>query len=387
MIIICFLGIFIGAFALALVASIMNGFEKATHQKLQGIHAQIIMRSYGNELDATKIEEILKNEFPEVKAFSPSLYQQVIAQRPDSDEITNAVLLKGIDPVAEEKTSCIGKKITMHTGTVSSLPELVQGNGIIIGDKLAQALEVNPGDTINLLYITQEKIKGRKVTLNKHEAIVQGIFNTGIEEFDSGLILGSFELCHTMFPNAGVTQFNIQLNSGVDEQATIKKLKQRFHLDVFTWKELYPALVAALKLEKYAMFFILALITLVASMNIISLIFMQIIQKRPDIAIYQALGMHNRTIINLFRLMGIGLATIAAIAGLFAAFIAGLLLEKYPFITLPDTYYVSHLPVQMEWYIFAFVFVLILIMSFIATWIPSRNINSIHAAQVLRFEG
>ncbi len=35
----------------------MNGFEKATHQKLQGIHAQIIMRSFGNELDADKIEE------------------------------------------------------------------------------------------------------------------------------------------------------------------------------------------------------------------------------------------------------------------------------------------------------------------------------------------
>lgn len=387
MIIICFLGIFIGSFALALVASIMNGFEKATHQKLQGIHAQIIMRSYGNELNATKIIETLKSEFPEVKEASPSMYQQVIAQRPDSDEITNAVLIKGIDPKAEEKTSCIEKKIVEHIGAIASLPALVHSNAILIGDKLAEALEVNSGDTINLLYITQDKIKGRKVTLNKQEAVIAGIFKTGIEEFDAGLIIGSFELLHTMFPSAGITQLNIQLNPGIDEKTTIKKLKDRFHLDVFSWKELYPALVAALKLEKYAMFFILALIALVASMNIISLIFMQIIQKRPDIAIYQALGMHNRTIINLFRFMGIGLATIAGLSGLLAAFIAGLLLEKYPFITLPDTYYVSHLPVQMEWYIFALVFLLILIMSFIATWIPSRNINSIHAAQVLRFEG
>ncbi len=54
-------------------------------------------------------------------------------------------------------------------------------------------------------------------------------------------------------------------------------------------------------------------------------------------------------------LMGVGLSAIAAIAGLIAAYIVGLVLEKYPFITLPDTYYVSHLPVQMEWYIFALV--------------------------------
>ena len=164
-------------------------------------------------------------------------------------------------------------------------------------------------------------------------------------------------------------------------------MKNRFHLDVFTWKELYPALVAALKLEKYAMFFIFALITLVASMNIISLIFMQIIQKRPDIAIYQALGMHNRTIINLFRLMGIGLATIAAIAGLFAAFIAGLLLEKYPFISflIRIMFHIC----QSKWngiFLHSY-FCADSIMSFIATWIPSRNINSIHAAQVFRFEG
>ena len=387
MLLICFLGIFIGAFALALVASIMNGFEKITHQKLQSIQAQIIMRSFGKELDGDKIRNVLEKEFPEVQAFSPSTYKQIIIQKPGSQEITNAVVLKAIDPAQEIKTSCIGQKITQAVANDKNLTHLVRDNYIVMGKKLAEQLGITIGDQVDLLYIAQDQIKSRKITLSKKDGIVSGIFSTGIEEFDSNLVLGSFSLLEALFDHAGINQINIQLKPGASENDTIKKLKDRFDLDVFSWKELYPALVAALKLEKYAMFFILALITLVASMNIISLIFMQIIQKRPDIAIMQSMGMHNRDIIRLFMFMGIGLATLAAIGGLIAAYVAGIVLEKYPFINLPDTYYVTHLPVQMEWYIFALVFALIIGMSIIATWIPARNIRTIDAASVLRFEG
>jgi lipoprotein-releasing system permease protein len=387
MVFICFLGIFIGAFALALVASIMNGFEKVTHQKLRSIHAQIIMRSFGNELDAEKIADVLKTEFPEVQSFSPSTYKQIIIQKPGSQEITNAVVLKAIDPEQEMKTSCIGEKIIQAVADNKNLIDLVHDNYIVLGKKLAEQLGIKAGEQIDLLYIAQDQMESRKITLSKKDAIVNGLFSTGIEEFDTNLVLGSFDLLKNLYPDAGINQINIQLKPGISENEVIKNLQSRFKIDVFSWKELYPALVAALKLEKYAMFFILALITLVACMNVISLIFMQIIQKRPDIAILQSMGMHNRNIMQLFMCMGIGLAGLAAIGGLIAAYLTGIVLEKYPFITLPDTYYVTHLPVQMEWYIFALIFVLIIVMSIIATWIPARNIRTIDAASILRFEG
>lgn len=385
MMFISFLGIFIGTFALTLIASIMNGFEKATHKKLQGIHAQIIMRSAYNEpLNADKIEPILQSEFPDIEAFSASTFKQILLQKPGSDAISNAVIIKAINPPDEAKTSIIAHKII---GSSKSLDQLVRDNSILIGDKLAHELDLLPGDSIDLLFITEQRAKGRKITLSKQEATISGLFSTGIEEFDSGLLYVSFPLLHKLFPEAGITQYNIHLKTNAHEKNVIQHLKDRFHLDVFSWKDLYPALVEALKLEKYAMFFILALITLVACMNIISLIFMQITQKRPDIAIYQAMGMRTGNIIKLFMGMGIGLCMVATLMGLGAAFCAGFLLQKYPFIRLPDTYYVSHLPIQMEWHIFGAVLVLVLIMSFIATYLPCRNIKSIHAAQILRFEG
>lgn len=386
MVIICFCGIFIGALALALVASIMNGFEKVTHQKLQGIHSQIIMRSYGNELNAPAIESVLKT-FPQVQAYSPTTFKQVIIQNPGSDDITNAVLLKGIDPELEQNTSAISTKIKEYSRDNPTLPALIHGNHIAIGTKLAEQLHIQPGDQIDLLYVSQEKIKGRKITLDKQSALVSALFSTGIEEFDSGLVLASLDFVEQLFPGVGITQYNIQLIPGAHEPEAIAQLHNRFKLDVFSWKDLYPALVSALKLEKYAMFFILALIALVASMSIVSLIFMQIIQKRPDIAILQSMGMTTSAISMLFMIMGIGLAACAAGAGLLAAYGIGLLLERYPFISLPDTYYVSHLPIAMEWNIFFAIFLLVILMALIATWLPARAIKTMKPAQVLRFEG
>ncbi len=113
---------------------------------------------------------------------------------------------------------------------------------------------------------------------------------------------------------------------------------------------------------------------------------MHIQQKRPDIAILKALGMHSSTISTIFLLMGIMISSIASFAGLACAWIASWFLERYPFIKLPDVYYVTHLPVRMEWQIVVTVFIVVLLLSIAATWFPARKTRLINIANVLRFE-
>mgnify|MGYP003500172254 FL=1 len=94
---ICFFSIFIGTFALALVAAIMNGFEKETYKKLQGINADLIIRSR-QPLDFEKIKNILESKFSKsIKAITPSGMHQLIL-RNDETELTNLVAIKAIDP-------------------------------------------------------------------------------------------------------------------------------------------------------------------------------------------------------------------------------------------------------------------------------------------------
>ena len=157
-------------------------------------------------------------------------------------------------------------------------------------------------------------------------------------------------------------------------------------MEVYSWQELYPALVSALKLEKYAMGLILALIMLVASMNIISLLFMQITQKRGDIAILQAMGMSHAAIESIFIGIGMTISAAASAIGVLIALILGFFIHRYPLIELPDVYYVTHLPVEFDASICFSVFALILIMSFCATIFSARSTRKINISNVLRFE-
>lgn len=387
MTVVCFVGIFVGSFSLALITAIMNGFEVAIHEKMQGIHANIIIESYKNNINTDVLALVLQKEFPEIIAFSPMATQHVLLRTSDaSQDMPLVAVIKGIDPTTEQLTSTLPKKIISHLPS-TEFTELFSNNHLIIGKQLALNNQIVVGDSVELLFIRDGQVKGRKIVFDSQPAIISGIFDTGIDEFDSGVIYSSLSFLEELYPNSGIEQINVALAPRTDENIVIQKLRHRLGLNVYSWKDLYPSLVASLKLEKYVSFFILALILLVASMNIISLLFMHITQKRPTIALLQAMGMSQLCVSNIFFIIGMTISCIASLCGVMSAFFASWILKKYPFITLPDTYYVTHLPVAMTWEIICAVFGVVVIFSLFATWLPIQRIASINISQVLRFEG
>ena len=379
---ICFIGIIVGTFSLSLVTAIMHGFEVTIHEKMQGIHAQAIIQSYENGLDIPAIEKVIATEFPSVMNISPFATEHAIMQSSDEDIPPSVIVLKGIDPEREAVVSAIEKKITSST----LLMQAVQNNHILIGKGIAKNLGLSVGDTISLFYLDPIASK-KKATIHEESALIGGIFSTGIDEFDNGLVYCSLPFLKKMFPSSMINKIGLRLDPSTDDQKLLQDLQNRLGLDVFSWKDLYPALVSALKLEKIAMFFILILITLVASMNIISLLYMLITQKRGDIAILLAMGTPQSIITQTFLFIGISLAAISSSIGLALSVIATYILEHYPFIELPDAYYVSHLPARLEWYIIGIVFLTVMALSLLATWLPVSKIKKISIADVLRHEG
>jgi lipoprotein-releasing system permease protein len=113
---------------------------------------------------------------------------------------------------------------------------------------------------------------------------------------------------------------------------------------------------------------------------------MHITQKRGDIAILKAMGMSDNALTTTFLLMGMSITCCATLVGLGLATLASWFLENYPFITLPDAYYVTHLPSKMEWHLLIIVFIVIMCLSFIATVFPAYRTRTINIANILRFE-
>jgi lipoprotein-releasing system permease protein len=382
---ICFWSILIGSLALVLVTAVMNGFEQTTKEKFQTIHPEIFMQSLGQRLNVNAIGNVLNDEFPEVIGYAPRASQYVIMHDPNDNKSQFVMNLRGIDPLREKCVSNLEETV-IQTENNKPLDELLHGNTILIGKKLAEQLNLSLGDTVELFYMSKQPTS-RKVRLSQKIAHIGGFFSSGIIDFDTSLILTSLDYFNTLFADEGIKQLGLKISPQANRNITIAKLRCRFGLDIFPWQELYPALLQALRLEKYAMFFILALITLVASMNIISLLFMVITQKRGDIAILKSMGMSNKEVLTIFMYMGIFMAIFATSIGLLIGFGIGLLLTWFPFISLPNVYYVSHLPIKLEPEIFVAVFMVVLIMSIIATWIATHRTRDINIAQVLRFEG
>jgi lipoprotein-releasing system permease protein len=427
MIKICFLGILIGTFALMLTLIITNGFEETIHEKMQGINANVLVTCPGHRLDYQELRNTLLREYsPYISNITGSMIKQAILDHHDTQTV---LFLKGVDPVNESNVTVLPQKILFPPSTPSQERQLTHlfsshnnSNNILVGYKTAQSLHLHLGDSVTILI--PEPTSRKKIFLHKKIVTIAGIFRIGLEEYDSNFAFCSLDFLHEAFDERGVDTVSIKLApnkqfylSGQDifknqpwtksfwkylglyfyqkiillytpdlfEQQVLHTLSLRLpHLSVHSWKDLYPALVSSLKLEKYVMFFILALITLVASMNMISLLFMQIQQKQKDIAIFKAMGVADNNISKIFLLLGLFITLTASLCGLGLAAIAGYLLEKYPFIQLPDVYYVSHLPARMNGEIFIIVFIATFLLGFIATWIPAHRCRKILVAHVLR---
>lgn len=387
MIRLCFWGILISTFALALVAAVMKGFEYVTTQKLQGIHADLIIRSYEHRLHYPHIQQLIKKEFSNsVEAITPSsMHHMLITSARDTAE-PFLVTACAIEPSTLAQVSTIGTTIISPRNI--PFTNLFAHNHIIIGKELALQLDVQIGDTVTLWLPHNAKVTGTRLALSHVTARVSGVFATGIDEFDSATIFASQDFMYnTAGVPDGITHVNVKLKPGVNAALVKQQLTKRCApLEIVSWQDMYAALVSALVLEKYAMIVILSLIVLIASMNTISLLFMYLTSKKRTLAILFAMGLSTQQAMATFITIGFIISCGAAIIGLTLAIATSFIIDHYHLIALPDVYYTSYLPAHMDSSIILITLCLVLVLGILATWYPTRHIKRMDISHILKFE-
>lgn len=383
MIAICFFSIFIGTFSLALITSIMRGFEYETHKKLQGIYPSLFIKApEGSSLSLHSLQTFIqKNLAQEIKTTAPYLLKDALLHPATTNHPLFLVTIKGIDP---QKERLVTNLESMLQDSIRL--ENITGHYIVIGTTIAEQRGFLKGDQAVLVCNPHDDTDFNDVSAISVPVTIAGFIKTGIAEYDEHLVITSLDLCKKIWGDDAITHLGIALKDDALEKKVLETCKKIPDLEITSWKSCYPALVSALKLEKYAMFFVLLLITLVASMNIISLLFMFITYKKTDIALFKMLGMSTTQIYALFFFISIIIASIASLAGLIAAYLTGYILQHYPCITLPDIYYVTHLPITLELSLFLLIFLCTLTLIIIASLLPLYNLKKINITHTLRFE-
>jgi lipoprotein-releasing system permease protein len=164
---------------------------------------------------------------------------------------------------------------------------------------------------------------------------------------------------------------------------------------VISWQDMQSSLFGALQVERNVMTLILALIVLVAALNIISGLIMLVKDKAGDIAILRTMGARRGAVMRIFFIAGASIGVTGTLLGLiigvvFCTYIEEIrqFLSSLTGTTLfdPTIYFLSRIPAQMNPREVVFVVVLALSLSFLATLYPSWRAARLDPVEALRYE-
>jgi lipoprotein-releasing system permease protein len=379
------LGIMIGVMALIVVLAVMNGFREDLMKKILGVNSHLLILSYkgGIEDTAEVMEKALKVDG--VVAATPFIYSQVMIKH--YGNISGAIL-RGIEPATAGKVINIDSMIKEGSLGVLDDPE-AEPKGIILGSELSKQIGALPGDTITLVSPTGKLTPLGRVA-NEDEFRVRALFESGMYEYDSSMVYLSIDDAQDFLSLRGeVTGVELRVEDIQKSDTIGKAIQNELGYPYWTkdWKMMNKSLFSALKLEKVTMFIILIMIVLVGALNIISSLVMMVMEKTRDIAILRTMGAPPKSIMAIFIFQGLFVGLIGTLLGLVSGSFLCHLLARYKFIRLPpDVYYITTLPVRMEWLDIVFIAFAAIIISFLATIYPSWQASRVNPVESLRYE-
>ena len=379
------LGVGLGVASLIVVLGVMNGFSQDLRDKILGVNAHIIVGGVGGNLDEPVQAMERVAGLPGVEGVTPFIYSEVMLS---SEYGVKGVVLRGLDPATASKVLSIQKD--MVSGDLAGLAAPGGPPRLVVGDELAGRLGLRVGSLVNLLSPSGSR-SAAGFTPKVKVFRVAGVFRTGMYEYDSSLGYVSLDAARELlgYPAGAVTGLEVRL-ADVDKAPQVaESVRDTLTGSVYvrTWMDMNENLFAALKLEKTAMFIILALIVLVGSFSIITTLVMLVMEKTKDIAILMSMGASAKNIRNIFMLQGTIIGAVGTALGFALGLPASLLLKRYQFIELPrDVYSLDHLPVLLEWQDLVLIGVAAFALCFLATLYPARQASRLQPAEALRYE-
>ena len=380
-----FLGIMLGVAILIIVMSVMNGFKTDLTKKILGLNPHIVIQPNSFIIDDNYIDK-LKNKFQSINLSKSFSGEGIVI----SNDNVKGVILKGINVNEQKNINFLNDYLT--NGDVKNFSQ----NHVFIGTELAYNLNLKKGDNINLM--SSAFVATPLGRLPKQESYkIGGIFNTGFLEFDQNIVFLNIEDVLSIFDKEEKDQ-NIEIFLPDPLKANlykekIEKINPNFF--IYTWSDLNKSFFSALKVERNVMFIILTLIVIVAAFNIISGLTILIKNKTKEIAILKTLGLSNKSIRKSFFLTGFTIGFFATISGIILGILFSYNIEKLRTILSsvfnleifpPDIYFLEKLPSEISFSSISIIFILSLVVSAIASYLPAMSISRMKTFRALKYE-
>ena len=377
------------AVMLAAVAIVL-GFKKEIHDKAVGFNSHITLYAAsqgeeGNTLTLTPTLANMMSDLPFVKEFN---IQSVIPAILKTSTDFKGVYLKGL--VGDQ-----GRQFMQSNLIEGSVPDYSKEENrlkVLISEKAARELGLKTGDNIDTYFISDD-VRVRRLK-------VAGVYNSHFEAYDDILVFGDIATVQQLGllqPNQGtallinvddfdqVEQHSAEIQNkltqaladGILYRQYIVENVQTQSVGLFRWLSLLDMNVAV----------VLALMTVVACITLISGMLIIILDKKRFIGLMKALGAPSAAIRRIFIYLAIKIAAIGLAIGNILM-LALLFIQKHThFIPLdPDSYYIDFVPVEISWISVAVLNLGVLIVIYVALVLPSRSVAKVSPAETMRYE-
>jgi len=369
-------GVAIGVMALIIVTGVMTGFGNNLREKIIGSTPHVMIEKETGVRDFTQIYGQVKT-IEGVAGVSAYIQGSIFLESIGGQ--ATGVFVRGIFPETESQVTKIDQ--FLQEGDLKDL----KGDGVLIGSELSRYFGYTIGDIITVIS-PGSGIAGQGW---RYDLIVTGIFNTGMTDYDTNLILVHFNKARDIF------DLNDNVASGVGVKLQDPYMAHEIKDSIYeiigheflvkTWIDINRSLFEALFLEKWGLFIILTLMVLVASFNIISTLIVTVTSKIHDIGILQSIGVPKRSIRKIFMRQGIMIGALGTFWGLVSGIGLSYVLKTY--VKVPqEIYSIDHVPVDLQLSDIAIIVTAAFTISYLATIYPAAKAADLEPVDALRYE-
>jgi lipoprotein-releasing system permease protein len=380
---IAIIGVTLGVASLDITLAILGGFENTIKENVVSFTAHMQVFAFENQLlpnsEAT-IQNVI-SRYPEVLEMAPYLSREgMIRSKTDID----GVLIKGVDP--NNDISAAKQRLTEGVYDLEERETGVQR--IILGRRLAEKLNVKLNDHVLIYALGGASLSLAQTRIMQFE--ISGIYETGMADYDGSVIYinlrNAQRLCQA---GKTVSGYDILVSNTDSLETLAQQIPEYLGYPYYarTMFQQYRNLFAWVDLQKIPVLIILALIIIVATVNIIGTLLMMILGKSKEIGTLITIGMKKKIVVRVFLKQGFLIGIIGTFLGNLIAFVLCWLELKYRLFPLPSgIYFMTHVPIDLSILNFLAVSIAALCMSFIASWIPSRLAAKMDPIKLIRFQ-
>lgn len=376
-----FIGVCVGLCVLLVAMAIMNGFDKGLRERFSVMSYPLSVISASKKAVDEAFVASLREKFPQM-LMSPYISTQVIAR---GDGKFEGGILFGVHSQDEKKLNKVVREALQDRD--------LQDFDILVGRGLVDEFLLFKDDKLPLIFSSLNPA-GLAMTPQMKRFDVRASFSSGLAFYDKAYMYADIDAVRAVLArNATYNGVHIALsepNADISvlqrEQAHIQAVLGK-DFRVVGWWEQNANLFSALELEKRALFIVLMLIILAASLNIVSSLLMIVMNRRAEIALLLALGASKGEIKKAFFALGTLIGGSGMVAGILLAFGVLFALENFDIITLPaDVYGTSKLLLNLDKIDLVLAIVGAAFIVMISSYYPARKATQVNVLDTLRNE-